>query len=123
MPNEWWENYKGEDTVLIEDLGIYDVKLGDFLKIWADRYGFRGQEKFSSVTIRPKKIVVTSNYRIREIWPNSPQTYLPLERRFKERFISPREQLSIPFLLDNNVFTLILLKLTSRLILLQSKMN
>jgi len=88
MVNIWWENYNDEECVLIEDIDKYHVKLGGDLKIWGDRYGFRGNRKFSSVVLRPQKIVVTSNYRIREIWTD-PQTYEPLERRFKEIYIGP----------------------------------
>jgi len=31
---------------------------------------------------RPEKLIVTSNWEIRDIW-NDERTYLPLERRFK----------------------------------------
>ena len=42
MNNKWWESYEGEDTILIEDVGRTHEWMGDFLKIWADKYGFRG---------------------------------------------------------------------------------
>lgn len=47
-----------------------------------DRYGFRAEEKGSTKVLRPLKIVVTSNYTIRELWPDK-SVYEPIERRFK----------------------------------------
>lgn len=38
MNNKWWENYEGEACVLIEDIGRTHEWMGDYLKIWADRY-------------------------------------------------------------------------------------
>lgn len=95
MNNKWWEKYSGEPNVLIEDVGQTHLWMGDFLKIWADRYGFRAEIKCDSRVLRPLKIVVTSNYTIRELWPDKavyvcskvPYYLLisqePLERRFK----------------------------------------
>lgn len=53
------------------------------LKIWADRYPFPGEIKGGTIErIRPEKIIVTSNYSIRECFPN-PQDHEPMLRRFK----------------------------------------
>lgn len=56
--------------------------LGDHLKIWTDRYGFRAEVKYDTGPIRPKKIVVTSNYKITDLWTD-PNITEPLLRRFK----------------------------------------
>lgn len=82
MNNKWWENYEGEAVVLIEDVGKTHEWMGDFLKIWADKYTFRNELKHDSIVLRPQKIVVTSNYAIEELWPD-PSIYEPLLRRFK----------------------------------------
>lgn len=82
MNNKWWEDYRNEDVVLIEDVGMTHLWMGDFLKIWADRYGFRCELKFGSITLRPRKIVVTSNYHPKEIWPDE-NVWKPLLRRFQ----------------------------------------
>lgn len=88
MKNKWWDGYKGEGPVLIDDLDHDHAKwIGGFLKEWADRYGFRSEVKGLSTVLRPKKIIVTSNYSIRELFPD-PSMYEPLERRFKVRFFS-----------------------------------
>lgn len=79
---KWWDNYDGEDTVLIEELGPEHKHLLRFLKIWADRYPFNAEVKGGySGKIRPKRIVVTSNYRPIDIWSND--DVLPLIRRFQ----------------------------------------
>lgn len=81
-PDEWWGGYKNEEVVVIEELDKYHVKLGYHLKVWADHYPFpAGFKHQSQRMIRPKKIIVTSNYSICEIW-DDPKTTLPLSRRF-----------------------------------------
>lgn len=82
MTNKWWEGYKDEETVLIEDIGMTHLYLGDHLKIWADRYGFRSEVKGSSAVLRPQRIIVTSNYHPEELWTD-PNVLKPLMRRFK----------------------------------------
>ena len=43
--------------------------LGHYLKIWADRYPCRGEVKGASVQLRHDAFIVTSNYSIKELWP------------------------------------------------------
>lgn len=88
MKNKWFEGYKGEDVVLLEDIDHDHAKwIGGFLKEWTDRYAFRAEIKNLSVLLRPKKFVITSNYSLRELFPD-PAMYEPLERRMKVRFMS-----------------------------------
>lgn len=81
--NEWWDKYKNEEVAIIEDISPFEVKLGTNLKIWSDRYPFPANQKFGGATIRPGKVIVTSNYAIRDIWKDE-ETAGPLERRFKQ---------------------------------------
>lgn len=65
--NKWWDGYHNEPNVIIEEVSTSDKQwLGHFLKIWADRYAFGGEVKGSTIVLRPKRIIITSNYRIDE---------------------------------------------------------
>jgi len=82
MNNKWWEHYDHEPEVLIEDVGKTHEWMGDFLKIWADRYGFRAEIKQDSMVLRPEVIIVTSNYHPKDLWPD-PSVHEPILRRFQ----------------------------------------
>lgn len=81
--NKWFDDYKDEDTILLDDFGKSHNILGDHLKRWSDIYPFQVEEKGASYTIRPKRIVVTSNYHPRDIWADKEGMIDPLTRRFK----------------------------------------
>lgn len=79
----WWDGYQGQETVIIDDFDKYFVKQGYHLKIWADHRPFLAETKGGAMMIRPKRIIVTSNYAMKDIW-NDETTLEPLTRRFKE---------------------------------------
>lgn len=81
--NKWWDGYKDEHDALIDDFDKSHHVLAHHVKIWADRYGFTAETKGSSSTIRPSRIIVTSNYAIHDIgWDDV--TIDAMRRRFKE---------------------------------------
>lgn len=80
--NKWWDNYKGEKYVLIEDFEP-DWTGKAKLKTWADRYPFTVEFKGGSTTIRPKMLIVTSNYRLEDAEFRE-QDVDPLKRRFQQ---------------------------------------
>lgn len=88
--NKWWDGYQGQENVIIDDFDLNHKCLGHHLKIWADKYGFIGESKGGSITIRPKNIVVTSNYSIQQIFGEDEALCLALKRRFVCRqFLNP----------------------------------
>lgn len=81
--NKWWDGYRGQDVVLLDDFDLKHEYLSQYLKNWCDVYAFGAEMKGTTVLIRPKRIVVTSNYRIEEIW-TEPMLQAALVRRFKQ---------------------------------------
>lgn len=81
---KWWDGYDNEEVVALEEFDPEAGKyLGRYLKIWADRYPFSPEIKGGILKqIRPKKIIVLSNYTIEECFERS-QDRLPILRRFK----------------------------------------
>lgn len=94
---KWWCGYDNEEVVLIDDFDKEHAKyMGFHLKRWADRYKFPAEQKGGNVKeIRPKLIIVTSNWDITELWKDEPNTLNPLLRRFKRvHFKSLSERIS-----------------------------
>lgn len=83
--NKWWDGYNDQEYILLEEVSPDDaVWLSQKLKIWADRYPFIAEIKGRSRCIRPKKIIVTSNYSLEEVFESKPKDLDALKRRFKE---------------------------------------
>lgn len=81
--NKWWCGYQGEEIVAIEEWCPKNECTASALKIWSDRYPFTAQIKGGSLQrIRPKKIIVLSNYTIDQCFPQTEDAE-PIKRRFK----------------------------------------
>lgn len=89
--NKWWDGYRGQKTVIIEELqpGNATTELVGLMKIWLDHYPFNGEVKNSSMMLRPEVIIITSNYRVEEIFLRS-QDSEPIHRRVDEWEFSKR---------------------------------
>lgn len=87
--NKWWDGYDGQEIVAVEEWSPKNECTSSQLKIWADRYPFCAEIKGGTLQkIRPKKIIVLSNYSIDECFKDS-QDLGPIKRRFKvKHFIS-----------------------------------
>ena len=85
MQNKWWDGYDGEDVVVIDDLHPNWTGAVN-LKNWADHYAFRAEYKGGSMMIRPKKIIVTSNYAPDEVYTHACDIE-PILRRFELKYM------------------------------------
>jgi len=78
---KWFDGYDDHDVIYLEDIDVYQIKWGGMMKRLADKWPMQASIKGSMKYIRPKVVIVTSNYRPDEIWTD-PQTIEPLLRRF-----------------------------------------
>lgn len=82
--NKWWDGYDDEDVVVIEEWAPRNECTASALKIWADRYPFPAEVKGGTLRrIRPRKIIVTSNYTIDQCFERA-EDREPIKRRFKQ---------------------------------------
>jgi len=82
--NKWWDGYTGQQEVLIDDVDrSHSTWIGTFLKIWADHYPFIAESKGRSNQIRPKRLLVTSQYRIEHLFGGDGALVEAVQRRFK----------------------------------------
>jgi len=80
--NKWWDGYRGEPVVLIDDLSPESGEhLQTFLKRWCDKYPFTAESKGSASVLRPRLVVITSQYTIESCFPGCAETIEALNRR------------------------------------------
>lgn len=88
--NKWWDGYREQTAVLLEDVDKSQVNwLPNFMKRWVDRYSFPAEIKGTTRQIRPKEIIVTSNYSLskwlsmKECQEGDRELFEAVSRRFK----------------------------------------
>jgi len=110
----FWDSYEFEDVVVLEDVDeTWEDVLWE-LKLWADHYPYLGRIKHKpSLKMRPKKIIITSNYTIHEVMERifkrkgiafDGMLIKALERRFKEIKLENREPLKELEIFPDNYF-------------------
>lgn len=66
--NKWWDGYQGEDVVHLDEIApSHCTHLTPYLKKWADKWPFDAETKGGAMQLRPKQVIVTSNYAIDEM--------------------------------------------------------
>jgi len=88
MMNKWWDGYQGEENILIDDFELDGKVLGHHLKIWADRYAFVAETKGGAINIRPKRIIITSNYSPDMVFGEDREMLAAVLRRFNVECMS-----------------------------------
>lgn len=89
--NKWFDGYLDQQYVIMDDLDPEAAdRLTSHLKIWCDHYAFTAETKGGSRFIRPKWFVITSQYRLEDLFTKS-QAYEAMKRRMYEvqRFTHP----------------------------------
>jgi len=88
--NKWWDGYRHEEVVAIEEWSPKNELTASSLKKWADRYPFPGEIKGGCLQgLRPKKIIVLSNYTPQQCFINQ-EDLDPILRRFTVMYF-PKE--------------------------------
>lgn len=64
--NHWWDGYKNQTTVIIEDLPAKSAYQIYNLKMWLDTIHYQVEIKGGSVWNNAQKIVITSNHSLRD---------------------------------------------------------
>lgn len=79
---KWWDGYNRQKDIIINDLDpSHKLEMGSLLKIWCEHEPFNAEIKNSMRLIRPKRIIVTSQYSIDEMgWDRK------MTEAIKERF-------------------------------------
>ena len=105
--NKWWGGYKpGFHCIVgIEDYPNKSEFMGQFIKIWADRYAFQGEIKGSSMLISPAYyiLIVTSNYAIEECFSDGDID--AIKSRFTEVHIESPSDLFLLSKIDRSILT------------------
>jgi len=88
--NKWWDGYRHQEVVAIEEWSPKNDLTASSLKKWADRYPFPGEIKGGCLHgLRPKKLIVLSNYTPQQCFLNS-EDLDPILRRFTVMYF-PKE--------------------------------
>jgi len=99
---KWWDGYRGQICTLIDevsDVWAYDNRAS--LKTWCDMYAFPAEYKNGSFTIRPRFIIITSNWSIDQVYEGRKADAVDkaaFRKRFIEVPVKRRGQLTPPLL-------------------------
>jgi len=97
MCNKWWDGYQHENNVIIDDWELDMGKtLGHHLKIWSQNQSFIAEAKGSALHIRPKRIIVTSNYSIEEVFAHDQTLVTAINRRFQTHWLNQPIDFDVP---------------------------
>lgn len=80
--SRWWSGYQFQPVVWIDELESKSQIGASDMKTIADVYPFLAEPKREYWRIRPRHIIVTSNYRLEDVYKDHRQ-YLPLRERFQ----------------------------------------
>lgn len=86
LANKWFDGYKKQKVVVLDDFMPENKNLVQLLKIWTDRYGCILEVKGGAVPALYEWFIITSQYSIEDIFHDD-KDYEAISRRFKEFYI------------------------------------
>ena len=81
--NKWFDGYQTGQNIILDDFGKDHAWMSSLLKRWADKYAFTAETKGGMISIRPPKIIITSNYHPSDIWELQRDITDPIFARFE----------------------------------------
>lgn len=99
--NKWWDGYKGQETVVIDD--FRSPQLGQKLLLWGGEYKNQGETKGGHVNLQHKRIIITSNRTIDEVFRGEEfEEYItPIKERFPQVTIDKKTHQLLPLFGDD----------------------
>lgn len=93
--NKWWDGYNHEEVVVIDDFAPeHAATMGYRLKMWADHYAVNAEVKGGLIKIRPKTLIITSQYPLEACFAEK-ETRDAIIRRFRVLQLSPFPNMTI----------------------------
>lgn len=66
---KYWNGYTNQEAVLFDDVELADTYLLGPFKKYCQEKPFMAEDKYGGLRpVRPKTIIITSNFRIDDIW-------------------------------------------------------
>jgi len=85
--NKWWDGYAAQDVVVIDEFSRdFPQDIKRLIKVWGDRLPFTGESKGVSHRIRPKLVIITSNWSIDQVFPDPIDSAAMKKRYFTIKF-------------------------------------
>lgn len=89
---KWWDGYKGERNVLIDEFDGQSIGIAHLLQ-WCDWYPMQVEVKGGSANLLANKFFITSNIDPNEWWPEAKYAH---KEAFKRR-VTLIKHYSVPF--------------------------
>lgn len=91
--NKWFDGYRGQTVMLVDDFDLQGKCLSHYLKLWADKWSASGEIKGYATNLHHRLIIITSNYSIGQVFPENEDYYLHLaiKRRFSVIHMQQRD--------------------------------
>lgn len=109
-PNKWWDGYEAQDVVVIDEFAKdFPQDIKRLIKVWGDRLPFVAESKGVSHKIRPKIVIITSNWSIEQVFSDPIDVAAMKKRYFTIEFKKFRhyDEEQIVSMIDNRVYEVV----------------